>query len=72
MAKRRHETPKRLSTRELQDSYGSLIEEWTDKGMSTRAIATYMETEYNLQLTHTNVVRVLKAIEEGKGTTMLD
>ena len=40
--------------------------------MSTRAIATYMETEYNLQLTHTNVVRVLKAIEEGKVTTMLD
>ena len=64
MAKRRHETPKRLSTRELQDSYGSLIEEWTDKGMSTRAIATYMETEYNLQLTHKDVVRVLKAIEE--------
>ena len=64
MAKRRHEPPKRLSTRELQESYGSLIGEWTDNGMSTRAIATYMAAEYNLQLTHKDVVRVLKDIEE--------
>ena len=66
MAKRRHEPPKRLSTRELQDSYGSLIAELTDNGKSTRAIATYMEGEYNLQLTHKDVVRVLKAKEEDK------
>ena len=57
---------KNYQNRELQHSYGSLIGEWTDNGMSTRAIATYMEAEYNLQLTHKDVVRVLKAIEEDK------
>ena len=66
MAKRRHEPPKRLSTGELQESYGRIIGEWTDNGMSTRAIATYMAAEYNLQLTHKDVVRVLKAIQEVK------
>ena len=66
MAKRRHEPPKKLSTRELQDSYGSLIGERADNGMTTRAIATYMEAEYNLQMTSKDVVRALKAIDEAK------
>ena len=64
MPKRRNEPPKELSTSELQDSYGSLIAELTDQGKSTRVIATYMEAEYNLQMTSKDVVRVLKAIEE--------
>ena len=55
---------KNYQNRELQHSYGSLIGEWADTGMTTRAIATYMEAESNLQVTQSAVVRVLKAIEE--------